>query len=1022
MPDVPRLGSGIPLVGRSAQMRQLRSAFSRACDGSAGAVLVSGDAGVGKSRLLDELIALARAEGAVVLSGRCLDVGETGLPYLPFAEAISALREHSSGALLSRPALGRLVPGMAPARRGAAQVDADSVPRTLLTDALPPEPASQPGQPNRHRPEHDMGQLQLFDAVYGLLTELASQGCVLLAIEDLHWADGSTRDLLSFLLSRLRLQQLLVVATYRSDDLHRRHPLRPLLAELFRLPSVERLDLEPFGPADAREFVAALADESTPEHIVQQIVQRSEGNAFFAEELVAAYTDRGAGMPSALADVLLSRIERLSPAAQRVVRAAAVGGRRVRYGRLPAVVDVPELELEEALREAVQHNVLVTVDADEEYAFRHALLAEAVYADLLPGERVRLHAAYARQLAKELDERGSAAELAHHSLQSHDLQQALTASVRAAEEAVELGAPAEALQHLEQALKLWDAVPTPRLCCGEDELTLLHRASHAAGSAGEPERAIAYGRSAVRVADQRDDPEKAAEARRKLAQRLASIDGFEQEAADVIEQAWELLRDREPSPTKAWVLAIRSMIQRWCADDECARESAEQAVQTARTVGAGAAEADALVTLAGIDGTAGHIEEACQRLAVARDRAAEAGAINTELRAVFNLAVTRYEQGRLAEAVRVFDEGAALAADTGLPLSQYGLWLRTHQAIAKYVAGDWDGSAAAAEPQGDGGSGLVTAVLTVAGLPVAVGRGEFTAAAASVAQLEAERHTDSLVVQLASAAAAELELWRDRPERAVAHVEDAMGRLRDLWGEALPLGGIRLDALGIAACADLASRARRRRDKDAERDTVRTGQRMLDHARQTARHGRPRAGELGPEGRAWLARAEAEATRLDGPGSVAAWRQVVEEFGYGHVYEQAIARWRLAGALLADEQRDEAAAELQQAAEVARRLGAVPLAKAVRQLARRARITLGDAAPAPAEATELLTPRELAVLGQVALGRTNRQVGEELYISEKTVSVHLSRVMAKLGVSSRTEAVAVGYDRGLLTATSDSKA
>ena len=1004
MPGVPRLGSGIPLVGRSSQMRQLRSALDRARNGSAGAVLVSGDAGVGKSRLLDELVALARSDGALVLTGRCVDVGETGLPYLPFAEALGPLRD--TAAMRSRPALGRLVPGLA--TRPLAGAAADSLPQTLLADALPTEvtPAG------RRRPAHDMGQLQLFDAVYGLLTELASQGCVLLAIEDLHWADGSTRDLLSFLLSRLRLQQLLVVVTYRSDDLHRRHPLRPLLAELFRLPSVERLDLEPFGPTQAREFVTALSDESLPDEVVRRIVRRCEGNAFFAEELVAAYTSCGEVMPSALADVLLSRVEGLGRATQRVVRAVAVAGRGVRPEQLPAVVDLPELELEEALREAVQHNVLV---ADDKYSFRHALLAEAVYADLLPGERVRLHAAYARQLAKTPDERGAAAELAYHSLQSHDLGQALTASVRAAEEAVELGAPAEALRHLEQALKLWDAVPDRVLCCGEDELTLLRRASHAAGSAGEPERAIAYARSAVVVADERGDPEQAAGARNRLAQALVSLDGNEVEATEVIEQAWQLLDGREPSAAMAWVLSIRAMIQRWI-DEGSARGSAERAVRTARIAGTAAAEADALVTLAGIELAEGHPQQAAEHLAAARKRAAEAGAINTELRAVFNTGINLYEQGGLDGAMRAFDEGVAMAEAAGLAFSHYGLWMRAMQVNAQYVTGDWDRGAAAAEPPGGAVSGVVSAILTSSRLQVVVGRGEFAVATKLVAQLDAEGHPDAVVQLLTSAAGAELESWRDHPDRAVERVEAGLERLRAMWGEnSLPMADVGLGGLGGAAWADVAAGARRGRDEAAEAWAVATGGRLLDHARQTAAHGRPRADTVGPEGLAWLARAEAEATRLSGPGDAEQWRRVLDAFGYGHVYEQALARWRLSAALLADEQRDEAGEHLQVAVETASRLGAAPLLKALRQLARRARIVLDDdQTPAARPAVDLLTPRERAVLAQVALGRTNRQVGEELYISEKTVSVHLSRVMAKLGVGSRTEAVAAGYDRGLL--------
>src|SRR6266545_6574414 len=233
MQGVPRLGSGIPLVARSREMDRLRAAFDRAAGGTATAVLVAGDAGVGKTRLTEELVGMARERGALVLVGRCLDAGETGLPYLPFAEALGQVRDHAA----DHPALAKLLPEV-------------GLPAVTDTSRFGPGPMS--GLPGvtygaGTRPEQDVGQLQLFDAVHSLLAELSQQTPVVLILEDLHWADGSTRGLLSFLLARLRMQRLLIVGTYRSDDLHRRHPLRSLVAELMRLPAVERLELSPFG-------------------------------------------------------------------------------------------------------------------------------------------------------------------------------------------------------------------------------------------------------------------------------------------------------------------------------------------------------------------------------------------------------------------------------------------------------------------------------------------------------------------------------------------------------------------------------------------------------------------------------------------------------------------------------------------------------------------------------------------------------------------------------------------------------
>ncbi|HEV2778581.1 MAG TPA: AAA family ATPase [Actinophytocola sp.] len=1012
MRDVPRLGSGIPLVARGREMDRLRAAFERAASGSAAAVLVAGDAGVGKTRLTEELAAMARDKGALVLAGRCLDAGETGLPYLPFAEALTQAREAVPADVLARPALARLLPE-------------NAVPAIADPGRLAPElPAVARGAGGRgaSRPDQDVGQLQLFDAVYGLLSDLAEQATVVLILEDLHWADGSTRGLLSFLLARLRSQRLLIVGTYRSDDLHRRHPLRPLLAELVRLPAVERLELAPFGVADARAFVGALAEDLLPDEVVREVAGRSEGNAFFAEELLAAYTDYGGGgIPATLVDVLLARVERLSPAAQQVVRVASVAGREVPHARLRAVIGLSELgtgELEEALREAIQHHILVVVGDWEVYSFRHALLREAAYSDLLPGERVRLHAAYAKQFAAEQGTRGAAAALAHHSMESHAMAQALAASVAAAEEAERLGAPAESLKHIERALRLWDAVPEADRPSDVDELTLLRRALWVAGTSGEPERAIAYARSAVKLADQRDDPELQARLRRRLAQALYIFDGREAEAREVIEQAWELVAARPPSEVRAWVLAVYATILRGAGMREAARERAEMAVRDARAasdgteVMAAGAEADALTTLAVLDEGEGRVEESVERLHEARQKAVEAGALQVELRAWYMLVINRYEQGHLDEAARVLDAGVERARKTGMTWSTYGTELRIFQVVLRYVSGDWDGAEAAAEPPGHRVSGTVSARLAAVGAPLIVARGRFAEAERLVGDLRAERHRDVQIAMVVGAAGADLACWRGRPERAVEWVREGLESVLQVWGP-WQLAGIKLAALGVAAHADIAARAAVRRDTEAVQVAVEQGVQLAEHARKTASLGVPRTGTLGPEGRAWLARAEAEASRLRGNSDPELWQAAVDGFDWGAVYEQAICRWRLAEALLGVDRRDEAADELRLVDQVAERLGARPLRDAVRRLAKRGRITLGDAAVAR-DTVDPFTPRERAVLRLVALGRTNRQIGDELFISEKTVSVHLSRIMAKLGATRRAEAVAIAIDRGLL--------
>ncbi|MFB9596916.1 AAA family ATPase [Saccharothrix longispora] len=987
MPGVARLGSGIPLVARSREVARLRAALDDAARGTAGAVLLAGDAGVGKSRLVDELA--AAAGDALVLTGRCLGVGETGLPYLPFTEALGQVREAGLLDVAARPALAPLIPELAlpAAHEGGRSVSG------------PPHPVGR-------RSEQDVGQLRLFDAVHGLLGDLAGERPVLLVLEDLHWADASTRHLLSFLLPRLSGQRLLVVATYRSDDLHRGHPLRPLLVELVRLPAVQRLDLTPLSAIDARSFVAALSDD-LPDDVVLEVAERSDGNPFFAEELIAFATSGAGHVPRTLAEVLPARVERLRPEAQRVVRIASVAGRSVRHELLRDVAAVDDVALDTALREAVQHHVLL-VDRAGGYAFRHALLREAVYGDLLPGERTRLHSAYADRTAAG-GGRGAAAALAHHSLESHDLPRALRASVEAAQEAQAAGAPAEALRHLERAQELWPAVPEADRPPGVSELVLLRRASWAAGTSGHPERAVAFARTGTTILDGAD-PETAAEMWRRFAQALQVLDGTEDEEFRAIEEAWRLVRDRPASPARARVLAVWAAALRHGREYARARERAGLAVADGRAAGAEAAVADALTTLGLLDEAAGEVSPAREHLTAAVACAMEAGAVSTELRARCFLGLHHYDLGEPAEAARVFDEGVARARATGLTWSSFGLELRIRQVLTKYCTGAWDDAATAAEPPGLRVSSTVSARLAAAGTHVAVGRGEFEQAERMIRELRADWHRDLQIALITGGTGAELALWRGQPELAVERVADAVqwSRQGDEWF----LAGIRLAALGVAGHADLAVRARRRRDRVAEEAAVRAGRELAGYARTTADLGSPRTGELGPEGRAWLARAAAEESRLTGPGDPVLWRRAADGFDFGSVFEQAVCRWRLAEALLAADLRDEAVTVLRQAGAVADRLGAAPLREALDLVARRARVALRDTGPR--DRVDPFTPRERSVLELVARGRTNRQVGEELYISEKTVSVHLSRIMAKLGASRRAEAVANAFDRGLL--------
>src|SRR5215218_7436212 len=412
MGDVSRRVTSPVFVGRAAELDLLGGALDRAAAGRPAFAFIGGESGVGKTRLLREFESRARATGARVLLGQCLELGGAQIPYAPL---VAALR---------------------PLARGLDDAETATLPaatRNALAELLP----ELGGTGMRADEEPHARQGRLFEALLALLERLGRSGPVLLAIEDLHWADGATRDFINFLVRSAREEPLLLVVTYRSDELHRRHPLRPLIAELERAAGVERIGLERFDRAEVTEQLAGIVGEPPSHDLADRLFCRSQGNPLYTEELLAASEDGDSWLlPETLRDVLIARFERLSPAAQAVVKIAAVVDRPVTHALLEAVADLSPAELMEGAREAVAHQVLV-IDAAGRYAFRHALVGEAVHGDLMPGEDTALHGRIAAaidarpELLGDVTEETVAAELACHWKQAHELSRSLGASVRA---------------------------------------------------------------------------------------------------------------------------------------------------------------------------------------------------------------------------------------------------------------------------------------------------------------------------------------------------------------------------------------------------------------------------------------------------------------------------------------------------------------------------------------------------------------------------------------------------------------
>ncbi|GGZ78084.1 MULTISPECIES: ATP-binding protein [Streptomyces rochei group] len=978
---MPQTSSVSPLVGREDELARLTGVLERARAGEARAVLIAGDAGVGKTRTLDEVAGRAAAAGTTVLTGHCVDLGDVGLPYLPFTEILGVLAadERFAAVLAAHPVADRLL--------GAGPQDAEGRDGTTRS------------------------RLRLFEDVAALLAELSDVAPLLLVLEDLHWADQSSRDLLRFLLSRGVLQRpaggarghrVALFASYRADDLHRRHPLRPLLAELVRLPSVERLELRPLPDGDVARLVRSLRERPLPEATVHRIVERAEGNAFYAEELVAATDAPVHGVPSGLADVLLIRFEQLSETAQQVLRTAAVAGRRVGHELLRAAVGLPEEELESALREALGRQLLVSDDGDT-YSFRHALAREAVYADLLPGERARLHGAFARLLGGPDRRSDSAAERAHHHRESHDLPQALAASLEAADHAQRIGAPAEELRHLEAALDLWSAVDAAARPDGPDAVTLTLRASAAAAHAGDLHRAVSLTRSALAGLGQDADLELAARVRYTLAGNLLRVDNLSAAFAHSSE-AFALIPAEPPSPTWVWAAATHVMAARQVGEIETALRVGRRALRVAEELGVADARADLLISVIGLEDDNRTTERGRRRLREARELARRAGNAPVELRALFNLAIGCFESGAPADCLDRAAEGLERARRSGLLSSPYAREMRYLRLLVRYTLGHWEECLREAAEDEAGGPPAAGAHTVAPVLYVALARGDLGAADRARALLDGP--FDWMVTLVAGIVLTDAAALRGDPEDAVRWARSTVARLTDDAGTP-PAVTVRLAALALSAVADTVVGLRTAGDEaEADRWTQAAAE-LLEQARRSARRGeddRPQ----GPEGQAWLARAEAEWERLATGPDPAAWQRAVDGFAHGDVYERARCRLRLAEALLAAGRPQEAAREAGLAHREADRLGAAPLRERLDDLVRRARpADTGD------HATQL-TAREQEVLRLLARGRSNRQIGEELFITAKTASVHVSNILAKLEAASRTEAVAVAYRQGLI--------
>ncbi|PWU55852.1 LuxR family transcriptional regulator [Micromonospora sp. S4605] len=949
------------LVGRQSELAALRDALARARTGEPTTVLVGGEAGVGKTRLLEEFGGLATAAGARLLVGQCLELGEAGLPFAPFAAALRDVLRHDGPAVLDgyEAEFARLLPELARVPVGVAA------------------PAAVPTS--------DAPRGYLFDLVAGLFHRLAAAQPLVLVIEDLHWADRSTRDLIGFLVRAARTARLLLVCTYRTDELHRGHPLRPFLAELDRARGVERVEL---GRLDRDGTAAILADLLAAEpaaRAVDDVHDRTQGNPFFIEELAAAGDPIGcAALPDTLRDLLLARVDRLPDAAQRVLRIAAAGGTRFAHQLIAEVAGLPEAELEDALRAAVAAQ-LVVADPDGDYEFRHALVREAVHDELLPGEHARLHARFAAAIEAQphLVPAGRApAEIAHHWYAAHDHPRALVTARAAARAAGERYAYAEQSRLLERVLELWELVPDAADRLGMDHLAVLEETLAAATTAGDYKRALTLARAALAEVDADAEPLRAAGLLDRHARMLAML-GKADGAAE-LREAYRLAERVPDGPERLRLLAgITAQLAR--IDPVGGTRLAADVLAAAQE--SGIDQTLLPVQLAVLCHRQGSADLGLAEVDRAERLARAAGNAESLVTALVYRSDVLFELGRYAESAQAAADGVTEARRVGISRST-GAYLLSNQAEALLALGRWTEAeeicAEAARIDPPGVSGLHWLQLRAGqrlaqghpGADEAVGR---ALSFLSRPYLHAHQRLPLLELRLAAALAADdrTEAWR-AAEAALVD-PDLPGCPRYAW----PV----LTALARAA-------------------------RQLDDGSLVAR-----VAALAtsvpvrfPAERAHAAELAAIVAAGDDP--LAAWRTAVSAWrADGQPWPLGRALLSLAEAAAAAGERDEVSTAVAEAAAIADRLGAPPLAERAATLARRVGLR-GATRGRPG--ADLLTLREREVLRLVAEGHSNSRIAEELFISPKTASVHVSRIIAKLDVSNRVEAAALAHRLGLL--------
>ncbi len=983
------------MVGRQREVQALSDALGHALAGEQATIVVGGEAGVGKSRLVQELVGKAREAGARVLVGSCIELDGGGIPFAPVVEMMRDLAADLPAGELdavlgpARAEVGRLVPEL---DEGAPATSAD-----------------------------DRDPARLLELMLGVVGRLAAGAPLMLVFEDVQWADRATLDLFPLLVARATGRRLLLVLTVRSDELHRAHPFRRMAARWEQQRTVQRMELPRLDPRAVAAQIEAILGQRPDGELVDFIAERSEGIPLFVEELLDVTRDGRLDpdyLPPSLRDVLLARAELLSSGSQHVLRVVSATARWAPDRLLALVAGLPEPELNLALRESVEQQLLVVDPSGRGYGFRHALARAAIHEDLLPGERTQLHKAYAEALEDNPELAGSdldaSSMLAHHWLAAHNLPRALPASVRAGKAAAAAGVPSAAQRHFERALELWPQVPDAEQRAGIDHSHLLEAAALAAAGAGAVERGLALVDQALGEVGYGGTLERRATLLVRRATLLGDL-ARDSEALAVFEQAEGLLPRDLPSKVSAQVLG--SFARALYRVDQFSRagELAQRALEAAQVVDATEERLEAQYQLSFAMAYGGDVEGGIALAEQVAEEATQAGLPGLATRSLivvsdFQLMVSRYD-----EAVQTSDRGIALAEQTGLSRT-WGAACRGNKAEALLRSGHWDAALEAAA-LGNEAPGAVAGTLLLVRAELFALSGRRDKAEGDLR--EARRHLrNSMAAQFTLPLVfLEAELDRAGGDLTTARqiISDALGR-EDLGDEPrykwpLMSLGARVEAERSFAARDAGEPARDAEQRIAE---------LREEAEATP------ATVPAAVGHRALVRAEHARVRRE--QEVEAWADAIAACrAMNEPWPLAYSLLRHAETLTGHGHTEAATKSAREALELAQMMGAAPIREEIQALIRRARLSVNgrqDAEPAAEHVSDELerlglTAREAEVLRLVADGLSNTQVAEQLFISRKTASVHVSNILAKLGVSTRVEAAALAHRRGLVRAAAE---